>query len=357
MNSLKKLVTQAFNIALIVVFAIAVSGFSSVDPGIGFGMSAIGVGALAQDNSADKRVVDSVISSVARGYKFPMYAFPYLFPIVPVGQRGGKVIKFGYEHAERRNLARAPGANLKRLPISYGSETYSIIQRALAGQLPLEHLEEAAAGPGIAHGAMVMSRVMEAVGLQVEVEAAEIATKASNYDDANHVTLQGNAKWNNAASNPIKAIEEAKLKIANGIGMDPNILVLSPKAYAALSTHDIVRQEIYNAAASRSVDTMRLQSILNIEKIIVAKSRAKKDGEAGFPEIWGNNAILAYSDTSSLADMGSQSFGYTYRLNHYPEVRAPYFDEDTNSWVYAVYCEDVSVMGGPSGGYLWEGVG
>ena len=320
-------------------------------------MSGIRITTLDQQTAAEARVIDPVLSSVARGYKFEEFTFPHLFPIVPVGQRGGTIITFGTEEFRKRQTERAPGARIERLQFGYTGDTYALVQRALAGQVPVEHLEESAAEPGISRGMMAARKTMAAVGLQIELEAAELATTAANYPTDNTVKLAGDAKWSSDASNPLVAVEEAKEQVAQGIGMEPNVLILGTKAWRALRTHDIIRKEIYNTRAAAMVTTEHLAAILDVPKVMVARTRYQDAAGGDFVTAWGNNAVLAYADVSSLAEMGSPSFGYTYRLNGYPQSRMPYFDNEVNSWVYPIYCEDQPVIAGKVAGYLWRSVG
>jgi len=115
------------------------------------------------DNLATTRVIDPIITTVARGYRNAMFAWPLLFPIATVQQRGGKILAFGTEDFVKRDLERAPGARRERLNVGYKGEDYALTQRALDGVLPKERLEEAEAVPGIALGRLTARKTMSSV--------------------------------------------------------------------------------------------------------------------------------------------------------------------------------------------------
>ena len=91
-------------------------------------------------NPQAARVVDPVLSQVARGYTNEAHAWPLLFPVVPVAQRGGKVVAFGAEAFIELAIERAPGADRVQLNFGHASQDYALAQRALDGKVPREIL-------------------------------------------------------------------------------------------------------------------------------------------------------------------------------------------------------------------------
>ena len=61
-------------------------------------------------NVHQARVVDLVLTNHVRGYSNAEHIGHILFPRVPVTERGGNVIEFGYEAFYRYSARRAPGA-------------------------------------------------------------------------------------------------------------------------------------------------------------------------------------------------------------------------------------------------------
>ena len=194
-----------------------------------------------QMSPAEARVIDPVLTEVARGYEGTDFASHYLFPVVAVGQRGGKIVEFGAEAFLEYATERAPGANIQEVNYGHTGDDYALIQNALAGKVPIELLEEAGAVPGIDLGRTAILNTMQAIQRGIEIKAAGIATKAASYDSTNKLTLSGSSQWSHKDSTPAKAVETAKEAIATGIGRDPNVLVLGQPVGRALRNHaDVV---------------------------------------------------------------------------------------------------------------------
>lgn len=65
---------------------------------------------MPQMTPATARVIDPILTNVARGYANNALIGMSLFPAVPVQQRGGKIVSFGKEAFMTYATGRAPGA-------------------------------------------------------------------------------------------------------------------------------------------------------------------------------------------------------------------------------------------------------
>lgn len=315
------------------------------------------------DNLATTRVIDPIITTVARGYRNAMFAWPLLFPIATVQQRGGKILAFGTEDFVKRDLERAPGARRERLNVGYKGEDYALTQRALDGVLPKERLEEAEAVPGIALGRLTARKTMSSVFLQIEVKAASLATTVGNYSADHKTALAGNAQWSHKDSMPAKAVETGKEQIADAIGLEPNVMIIGVDVYRALKNNPDVLDRIKHTTplgegTGSLVTVPKLASYFDVERVMVARSRSGAAGD--FKPLWGKNVVLAYSNVGSLAeaeaDMGEPSYGYCYRLMNYPIVEPAWLDKTCDSWLYPVTTEDTPVIAGKDAGFLFSNV-
>ncbi len=107
---------------------------------------------ISQMTPGQARVVDPILTTVAQGYKNGLMVADFLFPVVPVDQRGGKIIQFGKEDFKLFSTIRAPGANTKRVQYGYAGDPYSLDQHALEAVVPFEIQGEASAVPGSLQG-------------------------------------------------------------------------------------------------------------------------------------------------------------------------------------------------------------
>ena len=72
-----------------------------------------------------------------------------------------------------------------------------------------------------------------------------------------------------------------------------------------------------------------------------------------FQDVWGKDAILAYTTPASMQEMGSPNFGYTYQLAGRPMVEEGYFDNNTNTWYFPTTDAYQPVFAGPAAGFLF----
>ena len=182
---------------------------------------------MPQQTPGQARVVDPILTAVARGYRSPKAAIAnVLFPIVTVGLRAGKIHSFGPDDFKLVSTARAPGVNTKRVQFGYASENYSLVDHRLEGAVPNELQEEASNGPGIDLSSNAVRRVQNTMALEREKMAADLARDDARYAASNKETLSGTSQWSHASSDPFTDIMDAKEAIRSTIGEKPNVLTL-----------------------------------------------------------------------------------------------------------------------------------
>jgi hypothetical protein len=303
-------------------------------------------------NLKQARVVDPVLTGVAVGFKHASFVGETLFPSVPVPARGGKIIEFLPEDFELYNTGRAPGSNTKRVAFGHTSRDYNLVQYALEATVPVELLQDAAAVPGIDLASTSTRRVVNVIALRHEKECADLATDVDQYDAAHKKTdLAGTTLWSDpTGSDPIGNIEAAKEAIRATIGRYPNVLVLGAPSFKALRVHaDIIDRLKYTGRDSAT--EVMLAGLFGVDKVVIGGA-VYKNASGQFADLWGKAAVLGYSEVAGLADMGSPSFGYSYRLDGYPIVEEPYLDRNTKTWCYPVTDEVKPMLTCPSAGFL-----
>ena len=94
---------------------------------------------MPQQTPGQARVVDPILTAVARGYRSPKASIAnILFPIVSVGARGGRILSFGPDDFKLVSTVRAPGANTKRVQFGYSTSAFSLVDYSLEGAVPIE---------------------------------------------------------------------------------------------------------------------------------------------------------------------------------------------------------------------------
>ncbi len=308
---------------------------------------------MPQATPGQARVVDPILSAVARGYRSPKAAVAsVLFPIVPVGLRAGRIISFGPDDFKLVNTARAPGANTKRIQFGYAGENYSLVDYRLEGAVPNELQEEASNGPGIDLSSNAVRRVQNIMALEREKQAADLARNEARYGAGNKETLSGTSQWSDPASDPFTDIMDGKESIRAKIGERPNVLTLGPKVLTALRTHPKVLDRLSTASDRPPATLQQLQALFELQQIVEGEA-VYHDGSQ-FQDVWGKDAILAFTTPASMQEMGSPSFGYTYQLEDRPMVEEGYPDRNANSWFYPVTDAYQPVLAGATAGFLFK---
>lgn len=307
---------------------------------------------MPQMTPAQARVIDPILTTVAQGYKNSEMVGMNLFPSVPVGQRGGKILSFGKEDFRLYATGRVPGANTKRVQFGHASGSYALEQHALEGMVPYELMEDANAVPGINLGSGAVTKVQNIIALRTEKAQADLATAAANYAASNKVTLAGTAQWSDygAVSDPAGDIEAAKSAVRALIGRRPNTVVMGAAVFAKLRNHPKVIDRIKYTGRD-SATTELLAALFGVQRVVVGDAIYEDDAGA-MADVWGKSVVVAYTDIGGIADMGLPTYGYTYRLGGYPIVEQVYHDRNAKSWIYPVTDEVSPVIAGASAGYL-----
>ena len=308
---------------------------------------------MPQLSPSQARVIDPILSTVAQGYKNAELIGSALFPYVPVGQRGGKIITFGKEDFMLYATGRSPGAATKRVQFGYSGSSYALESHSLEGLVPQELMQEAEAVPGINLATTAIAKVQAIIALRLEKAQADLATNAANYAASNKTTLAGTSRWSDlttGVSDPVNDIEVAKDAVRQQIGREPDTVTLGASVLVKLRQHPKIIDRI--KYTGRDVPTLELlASLFGVQRVLVGKAVTATDAGV-FSDVWGKSVVVAYTAMGTLADQGQPTYGYTYRLGGYPMVEQPYLDRNTKSWVYPVTDEVAPVIAGASAGYL-----
>lgn len=297
------------------------------------------------------RVIDPILTNLARGYKNSEFVGHELFPVVPVEQRGGKIIEFGLEDFRIYNTGRAPGANTKRVSYGYLGASYSLEQHALEGQVPFELMEEANAVPNIDLAQIAVAKTQNIIALRLEKARADLARNAASYDNNHKVTLAGNDQWHQTStSDPSGDIAEAIAAVRRSTGRRPNLIMLSGAVFDAVKTHPKILDRIKYTSRDNATPEI-LAALWGVKKVVVGDAVYAGAGDA-LADVWGNDVIVAYTEMGTLRDMGLPSYGYTYQLRNFPIVESAYMDRNAKSWIYPVTDECAPVLASAVAGFL-----
>ncbi|MBL1321519.1 MAG: hypothetical protein COA63_010740 [Methylophaga sp.] len=301
-------------------------------------------------SSAQRRVIDPILSNVVLGYKHPEHVGMELFPRVPVNVSAGKIIQFNKDAFLLYNTARAPGSATKRVQFGYAAGNYGLSNHALEAVVPREHMRDAEEVPGIDLASGAINGVMRIESLSLEKEQADLARDAAKYDANHKATLSGTSQWSDYAnSNPISDVIAGKQAVRSSTGIYPNVIEIPSLVMDVLKEHPKIVEKIkYSERGIVTADI--LAAVFGVAKVIVGQAIAFDDAGSAI-DIWGKDVVLAYVPTIVTA-LEEPSFGYTYTMQNNPMVEQPYWENGIKSWVYGTQYERAPQLTGITSGFL-----
>jgi len=294
-----------------------------------------------------KRVVNPVLTELARGYSNAAMIADAIFPMVSVSKEAGKIPEFTKEAFKIYSTERAIRANSNRInPDDRNEIDFVCVEHDL--EYPVDYREqEDDVFDTQKHATFVVS---EAIALRREKLCADIAQATGNYG-SNTATLGAGDKFTNTSSNPFTAFKNASEAIRAGIAKRPNVVIIGATAFAALKEHPALMERLkYTQTGLITPDI--LATMLDVEKVFVGDSIYVTDAGVN-TDIWSDNVIVAYVPslkTSIPRSIYEPSFGYTLRKKNQPIVDT--YSE--NGKVLLVRSTDIFVpkLVGSDAGYL-----
>lgn len=309
--------------------------------------------------TAQQRVQDPILTTIAQGYVHPEHIAHHLFPRVPVRTAGGKIIEFDKSDFKLYNTRRAPGTPFKRVTFGHEGKPFALENHGLEAPVPREHMRDASQMPGIDLARGAIGGVQAIQSLSVEVQAAEVARNPDAYGANNKLALAGTDQWSDyAESDPISDINDAREAVRSEIGLYPNTIEIPGRIFNVLKEHPLITAKIkYSSGGVVTADL--LKQVFDVDHIVIGKAIYMGDDDRAH-DAWGNDVVLAYVppqvQTTLARDMAQPSYGYTYAMEGHPLVEVPYWEDASKSWVYGVGYERAPVMSGMSAGFLLKNV-
>jgi hypothetical protein len=265
------------------------------------------------------RVVDPVLTTLARGYSNAELIAAALFPFVPVPKESGKIPQFGKEAFKIYNTERALRAKSNRIdPEGITMIDYVCDEHDLEYPIDYREKDESEVLDLDTHGTNV---VTHGIRLRHEKMCADLAQDANNYPAGHKVTLAGNAQWTDYSnSDPISDVETGKEKIRSKVGKRPNVMVIGATTYKALKHHPKLLERIkYSMKGVVTIELMK--EIFDIKYLYVGEAVYAAD-DGSFNDIWADNCILAYIPDvpADKQTKDEPSYGYTPRKKGMPQV-------------------------------------
>ena len=266
----------------------------------------------------NKRIVDPVLTEIARGYNNASMIGTNLFPIVTVSKEGGKIPQFNKEAFKIYNTERAIRAKSNRIsPEGRTSIDFVLEEHDLEYPMDYREIDEDVT-PLKIYATHVVS---DGISLRLEKLIADLAQNLATYPTGNKVTLASTDKFSNTSSDPFSVFDTAKEGIRSKIAKRPNVCVLGAASYKALKNHPAILDRIkYTQHAVITPELLR--NLLDFDELYIGDAVYANDSNT-FLDIWSDNAVVAYvpkAKTNIPRSYFEPAFAYTLRKKANPLV-------------------------------------
>lgn len=266
------------------------------------------------------RVVDPVLTNLARGYSNAALIGENLFPFVETVKEAGKIPNFTAESLKLFNTERAIRAKSNIIsPDDRNTVDFKLTEHDLA--FPVDYREEEEdIFPAQEHAANV---VTECIRLKHEYLCASKAQDLNNYTaTTNKITLTGDDQFNDAdnKSDPCGVVESAKASLKGKIagGAYELTMVIGEPTFRVLKKHPQLVEKIkYSMKGIITVDL--LKEIFDVQNILIGRAMYWNPATSAFVDLWNDNIILGVVPVNSKT-LYKPSFGYTPRKKGMPQI-------------------------------------
>lgn len=323
---------------------------------------------MAPLTSAQAQVIKPLMTNLAQDYRPDVseFVWPVLFPIAEVNQLEGTYMRHDKSGFLELDIRRAKTGAIQRIRRGWKDETVKLERRTIAGEVSDTDVRQAENIPGamLRLHQRTMTQTMESASLQIEIEAARVATDTDNFDSSHSTALASGARWDKDAADPQAEVSDKKALIRRKCGADPNVLVLGYDVVRKLLLREDIKTEIYgdmprlNADMSEADELRRLARYFDVDRVARCRALKVADEDSDFTDVWGNVAILARSELSAASDsvLHRVTWGAGLRLRGFPQAMDSYRDDDHTCTVHPVETYDTPTTITQIAAYLWRTV-
>lgn len=268
------------------------------------------------DRLSKLRIVDPVLTNLARGYRNAQYIGEGLFPIALMDKEAGVVPLFGKEAFEVYDTERAIRAQ-SNIMTPDDTDGLDVVLREHDLAYPVDYREKNESM--FDAEARASRRVVNAIDLRREVACAKLAQNPGTFLAGAKVTLAGSSQWSNGGGDPIAVVEQGKEVVRSRIGIRPNTMTMGASVYQSLKFHPKL-QDALGSTERKLITVEHLKALFGIENVLIGESLA---GSVNTSDIWSDNLTLAYvakPAAGAQTDYDEPSFGYTLRRKGMPEI-------------------------------------
>jgi len=270
------------------------------------------------DQLSGLRVVDPILTNLARGYTNADSIADIAFPIVGgLTLESSVYILFGKEAFRLYNTERAIRGNSNRIaPGKPSSDKYVMTEHDL--EYPIDYREDQDAAFALQKYATNL--VVAGIQLRREKLAADLACNPANYGAGNKLALAGDDCFSEPASDPVGVTQDGDEALRSQIAKRSNIIIVGASTLSLWKKHPQFLARI-KSTENKVVTKAIIEEVLE-KKIVVGEMIYTDDAGNAF-DIWGDMMLMLYQPaavTGQERTMYEPSYGYTFRKKNKPVV-------------------------------------
>ncbi len=264
------------------------------------------------------RIVDPVLTTLARGYKNSAFVGENLFPTVMVDKETGRIPLFGKDAFKVYNTKRAPTAasNVRTIDgvhnIRFVLDEHDLVT-------PVDYREEKEAAYSLEARATAVNQA--SIELEMEVHAANYAQDIAAYHTNNKLQMTSGDYFDESGGDPEAVISDSIETLRSIIGVRPNVCVIGGKVFKGLKKSPKLKTALQYATGG-VIGLAQLKQQFQLDNIVVGEAVYANASDGAFGDVWGNNIILAYvaPQAADTRNPNEPSFGYRLRVKGQPVV-------------------------------------
>ncbi len=270
------------------------------------------------DQLSGLRVVDPVLTNLARGYSNAEAVIDILFPIVGgLSLESSVYMLFGKEAFRLYNTERAIRANSNRIsPGKPSSDKYVMTEHDL--EYPIDYREDQEAVFPLQRYATNI--VTAGIQLRREKIGADLACDPGNYGAGNKLALAGDDCFSEPASDPVGVVQDGDEALRSQIAKRATGIIIGPSTFKSWKKHPQFLERI-KATENKVVTKAIMEEVL--EKKITVGEMIYTDDAGAAHDIWGDMMLMFYQPPAVQGQertMYEPSYGYTFRKKDKPVV-------------------------------------
>jgi hypothetical protein len=298
------------------------------------------------------RMVDPVLTNLALGYQPSNYIGHKLFPTVKVKAQKGRVPFFGKDSFVVRDSERAIRSNSNRIPtMDFETIEFTLQERDL--EVAMDYLEESETYDLLKYEQKLTLDLLNILTLEKEKAIADYVQNPDNFATDSKILFDPEVNFTNCSGqfSLSNLIDAATDKIRSNISKKPNTIIMGPSTYNQIITNSDLIMSLPNTNKIK-IDYKLLQDFFEIENIIIGLGVSSNDGRI-FEDIWGNNLLFAYVDSSdeNRRSQYNPSYGYIFQKDGMPEIDTYYENggkikviRATDNWTLKVVCPEAAFL-------------